>query len=107
MSSSDENDSEPQKIKKIKYTQKYKEVWEKIPEFKGWLQKSRKNEQFAYCKCCDKEINIKSGKDSLIKHCSRNMHKEKCKQIANQQSISSFMKPVASGSQQHEIKEGN
>ncbi|CAG9839822.1 unnamed protein product [Diabrotica balteata] len=90
MSSSESEISKP-KMKKIKYFQKYKEEWEKLPEFVGWLKKSTKGE-LAFCKSCNKDINIKSGKDSIIKHSNTNIHKQKCNAIATQRPITRFMK---------------
>ncbi|GLV37562.1 hypothetical protein CBL_20374 [Carabus blaptoides fortunei] len=63
---------------------------------RSWLQKSKKGDQFAFCKCCDKAINIKCGKDALVKQSSRNIHKENCKSLASQTSITSFIKASTS-----------
>ncbi|GLV45964.1 hypothetical protein CBL_02914 [Carabus blaptoides fortunei] len=62
----------------------------------SWLPKSKKGDQFAFCKYCDKAINIKCGKDALVKHSSRNIHKENCKSLANQTSITTFIKASTS-----------
>lgn len=77
--------------KKQKYSQNYKAEWEQIPEFKGWLTKSHKGETFAKCRSCDKEINISSGKDALIKHRNSKFHLEKKKLLRGQQSIGKFV----------------
>lgn len=53
--------------KKRKYGQHYKEEWEKLEDFKGFLVKSRKGADYAKCKACDKDINITSGKDDFIR----------------------------------------
>lgn len=76
--------------KKRKYEQHYKETWENLPEFKGWLKKSSKGKNYAKCKPCDKDINITSGKDSLIKHSIGKFHVKKCQTIAKQPTITSF-----------------
>lgn len=77
--------------KKAKYFQNYKKDWENIPEFKGWLTNSLKGSSYARCKPCDKDINITSGKDALIKHKARQFHIKRIKCIAKQPSITSFI----------------
>lgn len=89
-----DSDSEPvagpSRPKKQKYLQNYKEEWEKIEEFKGWLCKSKKGKTFGRCNSCDKDINISSGKDSLIKHKNSKFHCDKLKMMRNQQRIEDF-----------------
>lgn len=105
-SSSSECEIEP-KSKKIKYDQKYKDEWERIPQYKGWVQKSKKGDSFALCLPCDKNINIKSGKNALTKHSQTTVHKDNSNTIIKQKSITSFLKPSAStASGEQEIKEG-
>lgn len=93
--------------KKKKYEQLYKKDWENIPEFRGWLSESKKGRKFAKCKCCDKDINVTSGKDALIKHSIGQFHLKKAQTIAKQRTLTSF---VAGGSSakklDDDIKEG-
>lgn len=93
-SSSDESEGVPGPSsgapKKRKYSQAYREDWEAVPDFKGWLAKSRKGKTFAMCKTCDKDINITSGKDALIKHAKSKSHQDKARSIQSQISIKKF-----------------
>lgn len=80
------------KVKKCKYTQKYKQKWEKEENFKGWLSKGRSEEE-ALCVVCNKNILIGSaGKTILLKHKESNMHLKHLKGKKGQQtlSVSSF-----------------
>lgn len=78
-------------IKKRKYNQCYKEAWEKLPELKGWLEKSRKGQLFGKCKPCNKHINISSGKDALLKHNVSQIHQTNIKTLSQQTTLTSFM----------------
>jgi hypothetical protein len=95
-------------IKKKKYGQSYKESWEKLAEFRGWLGKSRKGQVYAKCKPCDKDINISSGKDALLKHSISKLHQTKIKSISQTSTLTSF---VAQGSAnkilEDDIKKGS
>ncbi|CAH1995712.1 unnamed protein product [Acanthoscelides obtectus] len=77
--------------KKMKYSQSYKSDWEKEPRFTGWLIKSQKGKNFGFCKACNKDINISSGKDSLIKHTQRKIHEQNVKSIKSQPSMTKFV----------------
>lgn len=93
-SSSDSDDMEKPSTsfsKKRKYSQNYKTEWEEMPEFKGWLTRSRKGENYAQCRSCDKDLNISSGKDAIIKHGISKFHLEKIKLQRGQQSIDKFV----------------
>lgn len=93
MSSTSDSGSEKastSKVKKARYSQSYKAEWEKLPEFKGWLTGSKKGPTFGVCKTCNKDIVVKSGKDSLLKHSTSKSHKEKIKTTVTQPSIMSF-----------------
>ncbi|XP_050518311.1 uncharacterized protein LOC126892716 [Diabrotica virgifera virgifera] len=111
MSISNSELREQKKIKKTKYLQKYKKEWEQLPEFEGWLQKSEISVQYATCKCCNKNINITSGKEALIKHNSSNGHKEKYDTLSNQSLITSFIAQPQPGtsarSLENEVDEEN
>lgn len=94
--------------KKMKY-QQYKSEWEKLPEFKGWVQKSKKGSEFALCWCCNKDIKVASGKDALIKHSLTDIHKSKSSSIAKQPSVATFVKAGTSSEAlktELDIKEG-
>ena len=77
-------------FKKKKYAQFYKQEWEKIPDFQGWLSKSKKGGNYAKCKCCDKDIIITSGKNALFKHSISVVHKTKVKSLLRQPTLTSF-----------------
>lgn len=90
-----------------KYAQTYKTAWEEKPEFKSWLMKSRKGENYAKCRSCDKDLNISSGKDALIKHGISKFHLEKIKLQRGQQSISKFVvETSAQVTLDYNVKEG-
>lgn len=94
-------------IKKKKYEQRYKKDWEELPEFKGWLTTSKKGEHFGKCKSCNKDINICSGKDALIKHSIGQFHQKKTKTIAKQTTLTSFASGGSSAKKlDDDIKEG-
>lgn len=61
-SSSDKGDENPsvsnKLIKKRKYSQTYKEQWENMPEFRGWICKSKKGDSFAKCSACEKDLTL-------------------------------------------------
>ena len=48
----------PSKPKKKRYVCKYLNSWEKEAEFQGWLTKSVKGEDHAFCRLCMKNIKI-------------------------------------------------
>lgn len=77
------------KLKK-KYLQTYKEQWEDLPQFKDWLHKSQKGPEYAGCKYCNKDINVSSGKDALLKHKLSKLHRAKCKIISTQNKITAY-----------------
>jgi hypothetical protein len=52
---------------------------------------SGKGKHFAKCDPCDKDININSSKDALIKHSSSKMHILKVKAVKNNQPITNYM----------------
>jgi hypothetical protein len=64
------------KPKKLKYLQNYKREWEN--EFKNWLAPGKKNTE-AYCKICDKNISIASGRLQLVRHQDSENHRKKSK----------------------------
>lgn len=86
--SSDKEPSTSTGVKRKKYLQYYRKEWEE--EFPGWLQDSRKGESYAYCKSCNKDINITSGKDAIKKHSSSQAHSISSKNIKSQPKILSF-----------------
>lgn len=113
MSDSDTSDSGREgcstgAIKKKKYDQHYKENWEELPDFKGWIMKSRKGKDYAKCKPCDKDINITSGKDALTKHAIGKFHLQKVKSVSTQRTLESFARRGLPSQIQleNEVKEG-
>lgn len=106
--SGDEGTSTGIKIKKPKYDQVYKTAWKDLPEFKGWLCESKKGSLYAFCKCCNKDIVTKSGKDSLLKHSISKAHVAKVQAILIQKPISSFTTTVVAEQRkiEYDIKEG-
>lgn len=97
--------------KRKKYDQNYKEEWQNIAQFKGWLMKSEKATTYAKCKVCNKDINIASGKDALIKHSKGKAHLTKCKSISRQPDITYFTSEastaiVAKQKMEQRVKEG-
>lgn len=93
-------------IKKRKYNQTYKKEWETIDAFKGWLKKSEKGFQYAKCSSCDKNINIISGKDALMKHNNSATHQTKLKAISKQPTLEAFA-TAAPSILEEEVKKGN
>ncbi|RZC41137.1 hypothetical protein BDFB_008509 [Asbolus verrucosus] len=83
-------------IKKKKYGQTCKEKWEELPEFKGWVARSKKGSQFAKCESCYKDINIVSGTDALIKHSISKFQITKVEMISKQTKLSAFATPGTS-----------
>ncbi|CAG9828304.1 unnamed protein product [Diabrotica balteata] len=71
-------------MKKRKYSQVYKIAWEEESKFKGWLQKSKKGQNFAYCSACHVDIDIESGKLQVERHASGKKHAENCKTVAEE-----------------------
>nr|XP_023022324.1 uncharacterized protein LOC111510630 [Leptinotarsa decemlineata] len=97
--------------KRKKYDPNYKEEWQNIAQFKGWLMKSEKGTTYAKCKVCNKDINIASGKDALIKHIKGKAHLTKCKSISRQPDITYFTSEastaiVAKQKMEQWVKEG-
>lgn len=95
--------------KKKKYGQCYKESWESIPDFKGWLAKSGKGTEYALCKPCRKDINIISGKNALDKHNSSKNHEKNVNSILKQKTLDTFRTagPSIQKKMENDIKEGN
>lgn len=110
-SSSNESDSDsgsggegPSKQKKIKYGQKFKLSWLNEEQFKKWL-KEGKNENYAMCQICNKEISIKStGRLALIRHQDRNMHIKLAKSMKHQTTLTNMPAFKKCNSQQAAIK---
>lgn len=79
--------------KRKKYIQTFKREWKNnLPGSASaeWLEESSKGGNYAYCKCCDKHINITSGKDALKKHQLSQVHLTTQKSLKSQLKISSF-----------------
>jgi hypothetical protein len=72
------------KPKKLKYVQNYKREWEN--EFKNWLAPGKKKTE-AYCKICDKNISIASGRLQLVRHQDSENHRKKSKGLKAQLSL--------------------
>jgi hypothetical protein len=64
------------KPKKLRYVQNYKRKWEN--EFKNWLAPGKKKTE-VYCKICDKNISIASGRLQLVRHQDSENHRKKSK----------------------------
>lgn len=91
--------------KKRKYEQHFKEEWLSEAPFKGWLVKSNKGRSFAKCKLCNKDINVISGKDALLKHSKGKFHSTKCKNVSSQPSITCFTSEATAVSAEKQRKE--
>lgn len=74
--------------KKLKYVQYFKQEWK--DDFPSWLEESFNGTNYAYCKLCNKQISITSGKDALKKHRSSRVHLQSEKSLKSQPRISSF-----------------
>ncbi|XP_041978531.1 uncharacterized protein LOC121735744 isoform X1 [Aricia agestis] len=88
--SSSESDIEVQNTppKKKKYSVSYKPDWEKDDLFEGWLSKSNKGPDFAYCKVCSCDINItRGGKNDIKRHKETKKHESNKLKIRGQQSL--------------------
>lgn len=87
--SSSEESQHTVAIKKRKkntiYTQKYNGQWEEVPEFKGWLESSKKGITFAHCKACNKDFVC--GKSEIVKHSKGKQHLKLCKTVSKQTTL--------------------
>lgn len=74
--------------KRTKYAQKFKDEWLELDQFQGWLTKSKKGEEFGFCKPCGMDIGVgNGGKHDLMKHRGTVKHTNKCKRLTGQQGI--------------------
>lgn len=90
-SDSDSAPSTSTGVKRKKYVQKYKKEWELRPELSTWLSPHFTKSNFAMCKSCNKEINISSGYDALVKHAGSKIHEKTAKTIAVQPKLTAFV----------------
>ncbi|CAG9840758.1 unnamed protein product [Diabrotica balteata] len=80
------------KIKKLKYTQKYRKDWEDDANFRGWLRPGKSNSD-AYCTVCNKTISIgATGKSILLRHKETTQHIKLTKSAKKQQTLTSMSK---------------
>jgi hypothetical protein len=87
-SSSEEARTLSKKRKKKSYAQKYQSNWEQEPEFKGWLQPSKKGITFAHCRCCNKDFVC--GKSEIEKHSKGKNHLSKVKSLLKQPTLTAL-----------------
>lgn len=90
--------------RKKKYAQKFKEDWEKDSQFASWIAPSKKGALYAFCKCCDKDIKVSSGRDALSRHLKSQQHLKTSRTILSQPKITDQFKEKTTFSNQ--IKEG-
>ncbi|CAH1977261.1 unnamed protein product [Acanthoscelides obtectus] len=65
--------------KKNKYNQVFKKSWTEEEQFKKWI-KQEKDEYFAMCRVCNKDISTKNtGRLALVRHQDSAMHTKLCK----------------------------
>ncbi|XP_030752333.1 uncharacterized protein LOC115879579 [Sitophilus oryzae] len=77
------------KAKRKKYAQKFKSEWES--EFKNWLAPGKTDTE-GYCKVCQKNISVSSGKLQLVRHQDSEAHRKKCKSVKKQPTLTSLIK---------------
>lgn len=65
--------------------QKYNRQWEEVPEFKGWLESSKKGITYGHCNVCNKDFVC--GKSEIMKHSKGAKHLKLCKTIVGKQTI--------------------
>ncbi|KAG0437102.1 hypothetical protein HPB47_017601 [Ixodes persulcatus] len=58
--------------RKLEYKKKYCDVWEKNPEFKNWLSRSKKGPHFFHCRACDTDGG--AGLSEVKKHAAGSKH---------------------------------
>lgn len=92
------------KTKKRKYNQQYKKEWE--AEFKNWLAAGNSKTE-AYCKVCNKIINISSGKLQLVRHQDSEAHRKKSRSINKQQTLTSFVHTKGTTSLETSLKKAD
>lgn len=95
-----EYDETPQKLAKIvkirKYqlhTKTYSPKWEKDPNYRGWVSRSKKGDGFYYCLACNQDYTC--GKSELDKHASSRKH---CMNVINLAKSNSDQYSLAYGS---------
>ncbi|XP_047523967.1 uncharacterized protein LOC125062236 [Pieris napi] len=91
--------------KRKKYAQNYKVEWESRPECCNWLTKSLKEKNYAYCKSCNKDINISSGFDAVKRHAASQIHIKSVKCIADQPKMTNFVNREMI-QLKHQVREG-
>lgn len=66
----------PVKLMKVKryhlHPKTYSPKWEEDPNYKGWVQRSKKGDGFYYCLACNQDYTC--GKSELDKHASSRKH---------------------------------
>ena len=79
-----------------------------MTEFQGWLSKSKKGCSYAYCKCCDKDIKIVSGKEAISKHGKSQSHEKACQSMPKQQILDNMFPNLDKRKQlEEDTKTGN
>lgn len=87
---------------KKKYQQKYKQAWEREKSSRGWLQSSKKGNNYAYCKTCD--MNLIAGKVLLERHMKSAKHEDNTKKLKSQLTMVQAM-PQTALSSSSQVKE--
>lgn len=104
---SDAGEGSSGSVKKRKYGQCFKNEWENLTDFKGWLTSSRKGNDYGYCKCCAKDIKVVSGKDALFKHKKSTVHQDKSRSLSRQPGIRALLSDVSANKKlESDVKEG-
>ena len=83
------------------YEQKYRAEWEKIPELKPWLTRSRRDVNKAFCKICNKEMTPKVP--HLKRHVESELHQKSAAGASTSGSLPDFMDKVGSAKKTDQV----
>jgi len=88
-STDNEKNENSSKVKKTKtYQHKYRTEWEKMDDFKNWIEPSSKGLFFFYCKICKEDYS--GGKSAVKKHGMSQKHVKNCKRLQNQPKLNTL-----------------
>lgn len=90
--------------KRKRYIQKYKTEWEKDIQFRGWISKSTKGNNYAFCKACC--VHLTAGKCDLEKHAATRKHGSNAKKLIGQQTLLSMPSTSQATHEGNQVSEG-
>lgn len=94
----------PSRKRKLEYKKKYCDAWEKNPEFKNWLSRSKRGENFFHCRACNTDG--AAGLSEVKKHAAGSKHQSNVAGQKKQPTLLELSVPKKDADLQQRAREG-